>query len=143
LKLPVTCVGRFVRVRAIGELKLPMEVAVTLMFPHCPWVTTTGLGLTAIPKSEGAVVTVNVTVILCEIRGRLEDPVIVRLYVPLGVLSDVGIVNVEDTVPPAGGVTDEGTILACAPGGRPPVTWRLTAELKPSIEAIEKVYVAV
>jgi hypothetical protein len=56
------------------------------------------------------------------VSGRVEVPVIVRLYVPVGVVKDVGIVRVEVTVPPELGVTEEGTMLACTPGGKPAVT---------------------
>lgn len=143
MKLPETCEGRLFRVRPTGELKLPMEVTVTVTFPHCPWLTTTGFGLTETPKSDAIGVTVNVTVTLCVIRGRLEVPVIVTVYVPVGVLGDVGITNVEDTVPPGAGVTDAGSKLACVPEGKPPLTCKLTAELKLPTEVTAKLYVAV
>jgi hypothetical protein len=138
LKAAETCEGRLFRVRSTGELKLPSEVTVTVEFPHAPWLTKTRAGLTDIRKSAGAGVTVNVTVMLCVIKGKVAVPVTVRLYVPMGVLSDVGIVNVEDTVPPGAGVTDEGTMLAWVPGGKPPVTCKLTAELKLPIESTDK-----
>lgn len=101
------------------------------------------VGLTETPKSDAIGVTVNVTVTLCVIRGRLEVPVIVTVYVPVGVLGDVGITNVEDTVPPGAGVTDAGSKLACVPEGKPPLTCKLTAELKLPTEVTAKLYVAV
>ncbi len=58
-------------------------------------------------------------------------------------LNDVGMVSVAVTVPLGLGVTDEGDMLACVPGGSPPVTWRFTAELKPLSEVTVIVYDAV
>jgi len=57
MKLAETCAGRFVRVKATGELKLPIELTVMVMFPHWPWLTTRGIGawgLAVIVKSDAA-----------------------------------------------------------------------------------------
>lgn len=126
----VTCAGAFVRVRATGELKFPTDWTVTVVFPHWPWLTTSRDGFALILKSELTGVTVSFTTTLCVMRGRLELPVIVTLYVPTGVLVEVGMVNVDDTDCPELGVTEEGTMLAWVPCGSPPVTWRFTFELK-------------
>lgn len=112
-------------VKSTGELKLPIELTVIVMFPHWPWLTTRGVGargLAVIVKSDAGVVIVRVTTTLRVTRGRVDAPVIVRLYDPMGVVNDVGIVRVAVTVPPELGVTDEGTMLACVPGGKPAVT---------------------
>jgi hypothetical protein len=125
MKVPETWAGRLLRVKLTGELKLPIEVTVIVMFPHAPWLTIRGvgaLGLAVIAKSDATVVTVRVTTTLRVTRGRVDVPVIVRLYVPAGVVNDVGIVRVAVTVPPELGVTEEGTMLACVPVGNPAVT---------------------
>jgi len=121
MKLAETCAGRFVRVKSTGELKLPIELTVMVMFPHWPGLTTKGVGA-VIVKSAVVGIIVRVTTTLRVMSGRVEVPVIVTLYVPVGVVKDVGIVRVEVTVPPELGVTEEGTMLACTPGGKPAVT---------------------
>jgi hypothetical protein len=141
MKVAETCAGRFVRVKSTGELNLPIESTVIVMFPHWPWLTTRGVGawgLAVIVKSDAGVVTVRVTPTLRVMSGRVEVPVIVRLYDPMGVVNEVGIIRVEVTVPPELGVTEEGTMLAVTPGGKPAVTWREIAELKLPTEVTAK-----
>ena len=87
MKLAETCAGRLVRVKSTGELKLPIELTVMVMFPHWPWLTTRGVGawgLAVIVKSDAAVVIVRVTTTLRVMSGRVDVPVIVRLYDPSG-----------------------------------------------------------
>lgn len=67
------------------------------------------------------------------IAGSNDVPVIVRVYVPMGVFVLVEIVSWEFAVPPAGGVTLPGEKLGDENEGSP-VTWRLTCELNPPIE---------
>ena len=80
------------------------------------------MGLAVIVKSDATDVIVRLTATLRVTMGRDDVPVIVRLYVPVGVVNDVGIVRVAVTVPPELGVTEDGTMLACVPGGKPAVT---------------------
>ncbi len=55
--------GMFVSVMLTGELKVPMEITVTVTFPHWPWLIITIVGLTVTVKSEVAI-TVSVTIML-------------------------------------------------------------------------------
>jgi hypothetical protein len=67
MKLVETCAGTFVRVKSTGELKLPIELTVIVMFPHWPGLTTRGVGawgMAVIVKSDAAVVIVRVTTTL-------------------------------------------------------------------------------
>jgi hypothetical protein len=75
----VTCSGIPVRVRFIGELKLPIEVTVTVKLPQLAWLITSKDGPTVRVKSEGAKTTFRPTVMLCVISSGEELPVIVRL----------------------------------------------------------------
>jgi hypothetical protein len=67
-------------------------------------------------------------------------PVIVRSYVPSGVVEAVETVSVEPTDPPAGGVAGFGAKLALASAGSP-LASSVVAELKPFTLSIVAVYV--
>src|SRR5580693_7365364 len=83
------------------------------------------------------VVTTSVTVAVCVSEPLV--PVIVSVGLPIGVLLVVVTVSVEDPAP----VTDVGENNAVAPAGRPLVTLKLTAPLKPLCAPTLTVYVAV
>jgi len=103
-----------------------------------------GLGLASIVKSAlggGAGFTISCTLMLRVIRGSVEVPIIVKLYVPGSVPEDVETVIVEGTAPPCGGVTGFGEMLPVELGGRP-VTCRFTGELKLPTEVRLSEYVA-
>jgi hypothetical protein len=92
------------------------------MFPHRPCLTISGvgdLGLALSTKSVGADATINVTSTLRVICGNDELAVMVTVYDPSGVISDVGTVRTVVTVPPGGGVTVNGEKLPIEPGGVP------------------------
>ena len=79
INLTVTLEGKPETVMFTGELNLPIEVTVTVRFPHAPLLTINGLGVAVIVKSLGGVITTSPTETLCVISGRVELPVIVRL----------------------------------------------------------------
>lgn len=62
-------------------------------------------------------------------------PSIVRMYVALARYLVVKIVRMEDTVPPCGGVTDEGLKIAVILVGTP-IALSATGELKVPIDVI-------
>ena len=65
LKLTVVPVGTPEAERSMELLKVPMIVVVTMELPASPCCTVTELGESAIVKSDGAAVTVSVTVVFC------------------------------------------------------------------------------
>jgi hypothetical protein len=75
----VTRPGRPEIVMLTGELKLPIEVTVTVAFPHEPLFMISGLGDVVIVKSAVGVVTTNPTEMVCVMSGKDEPPVMVRL----------------------------------------------------------------
>ncbi len=77
--LNVTFCGTLVSVRFTAELKVPIDVTVTVIFPHVPGLIIASVGLTAIEKSGRADPTVRVTMMLWDMMGRVELPVIVML----------------------------------------------------------------
>ena len=78
-------------------------------------------------KSEGDdELTTSVTVVECVALVVVSVPVIVRVYVPTGVVLLVVTAIVEDPEP----VTVIGVNVAPAPDGRP-LTLKLTVSLKP------------
>lgn len=118
----VTRCGIGESVRFTGELKSPIDCTETDMFPHRPCLTISGvgdLGLALSTKSVGADATINVTSTLRVICGNDELAVMVTVYDPSGVISDVGTVRTVVTVPPGGGVTVNGEKLPTEPGGVP------------------------
>jgi hypothetical protein len=98
-----------------------------------PCFTDLELGETEIEKSDG-VVTTSVT--LFEWVSEPLVPVIVNVYVPVGVLATVETVSVVLPAPN----TDVGLKLPLAPVGRP-ATLKLTLPLKPLLGVTVDVYV--
>ena len=128
----VTEVGLKVAVAPVGN---PLALNVTVpVKPFCavtlgvyvvllPWTIVRELGV-AVSVKFGAALTTSVAVALC-VRLPLV-PVIVIVYVPVGVLEAVVTLSAEDPEP----VTEVGLNVPVAPVGSP-VTLNVTAPLKP------------
>jgi hypothetical protein len=95
-----------------------------------PCVTVCELGVVEMLKS--GVDTTNVTVVECNSVPLV--PVIVRVYVPIGIVVAVETVSVELPEP----VTDVGLKIPVAPVGSP-LTLRLTMPVKPLSALIDAV----
>jgi hypothetical protein len=116
LNVAVVPLGSPVALRAIAELKPPeltVEiVGVNVLFPLAPGGMVNEFGEAVIVNAPTGV-TVRETVAVCVVPPLV--PVIVIVYVPVGVLESTAIVIVEEPEP--GAATDVGLNLTVTPDG--------------------------
>jgi hypothetical protein len=129
LKLTVTPEGWPLALR-ITDCAEPATTAVLIVdVPLLPRLMTRLVGLAAMEKSDGAAVTVKLTVAECVALGPV--PVTVIVYVPVAVPDPTSIVTADD--PPA--VTEAGLNETVVPDGWP-LALRLTDCAEPAVTAV-------